>query len=83
MVEFGKNTEMITDSLVDKIIDFGDKAYLKSQKLSSQIEESGIKEKLYTNTAKIFNKGLELSAEAYIATSDKISEINVIIDGFN
>lgn len=30
----GQKRDLVTDSLVDKIIDFGDKAYLRTQKLS-------------------------------------------------
>lgn len=45
--------------------------------LSRKIEETGIKDKVKTHTSEIMNKGLEIGAEVYHKTTDKIEQINV------
>jgi hypothetical protein len=45
--------------------------------MTKKFEESGFKEKFQEGTSTLVNKGLELSVDAYLRTSDKIIELNV------
>lgn len=45
---------------------------MKSVEISRKIEETGIKDKVVTHTSEIMNKGLEIGAEVYHKTTDKI-----------
>lgn len=70
-----------SDSFIDQIIqstkELGDQALIKSVEFSRKIEETGIKQKVTTHTSEILNKGLEIGANVYHKTSDKIDQINV------
>lgn len=66
------------DSIFDQLKVLGDSAYLKSLEISKKLDETGFKDTLSTKTSTFINKGLELSTEMYLKTSDKLVELNVI-----